>query len=292
MARDEWEDDVLDYARLTGSGPMAARLTERNYSTVKYHQRRDPEFRERMQTALAAGKARKRSLPWVLALALGAFAGPLAAIESPPFALGQTGLSLTVRLRQWTEATGLWADVSPHSVTVTEEGSGEYSLADLPAATGSNRYAATVAITSDATRGLFTYQYGAQPGTRLVWREEIALPSQPLIFRRGDSYGSLALTITRGLPEGACDATATMDAANSRTGAMLFSDRAATITNCEEDVTTGTFGATITADLTAGDLDEAGQFLATATLCYEVDSCQTLPGANSLRFEVVRRLGD
>jgi hypothetical protein len=296
MARDEWEEDFIEAAKLAGSRRIAARAVGIHPETPRYHARpgRDQSFKARMEAALAEGRQRRRSLgPWLLLLAL-ALPAPLAAIESPPFALGSTGLTLTVRLRQWTEATGLWADVSPHTVTVTEEGSGEYSLANLPAATGTNRYAATVALSSDATRGLASYVYGATPGVRLVWQEEIALPSSPLVFRRGDSFGSLSLVVTRGLPAAACDpeTTATMDAANLQTNADLFENRAATITNCELDATTGTYGATITSDLIAADLDTVGRFAATATLCYEVASCQTLPGANLLRFEVVRALGD
>ena len=182
------------------------------------------------------------------------------------------------------------ADAS--GVTVVAEGDGHYSLAGLPAATGTDRYAATIALSADADRGLHTYHYGSVPGVRMVWREEIALPSQPLIFRRGDSYGSLALTVRRGLPAEACAATVTASAANSATGALLFEDAAATVSDCELDVTTGTYGATFSKDLSATDLDEAGRYVATFEVCYAVDECQTLPSTNVLRFEVVRRLGD
>lgn len=293
MARDEWEADLIEVAEQVRELKPACRAVARatgnlrSVNTVRYHAKRDETFRVRLERALG----RPLRGPWLLLLAL-ALPAPLAAIESPPFALGETGLTLTVRLRQWTEETGLWADVSPHTVTVVEEGSGEYSLGNLPPATGTNRYAAVVALSSDATRGLASYVYGATPGTRLVWREEIALPSSPIVFRRGDSYGSLSLTVTRGLTEEACTATATMDAANAQTGALLFSDRAAVISNCEQDQTTGTWGLTATADLVAADLDTVGRYLATVELCYSPGECQTLPGASSLRFEVVRRLGD
>lgn len=290
--RDQWEEPFIRELEETGcSQRRAAYVAGINRNTPRRHLG-DQTFRARVEQAIGTGRQRRGLLGLALALLL---ASPAAAIESEVFSLGQTGLSLTVRLRKWTEATGLWADVSGAPLTgidVVDEGNGEYSLADLPAATGTDRYAATVALTSDATRGLLTYTYGARPGVRLVWQEEIALPSSPLVFRRGDSFGALSLVVTRGLPEAACDATATMDAASQQTNAALFSDRAATVTNCELDATSGTYGATITADLTAGDLDTVGRYAATATLCYEPGSCQTLPGANLLRFEVVRALGE
>lgn len=292
MAREEWEDPYLQELEETGcSQRKAAYVVGVHYNTPGWHKRRDQTFRARVEQAMGAGRQRRGLLGLVLALVL---TSPVAAIESEVFSLGQTGLSLTVRLRQWTEATGLWADVSAAAVDVIEEGNGEYSLADLPAATGTNRYAATVAIASDPGRGLLTYTYGARPGVRLVWQEEVEVPSAPLVFRRGDSFGSLSLVVTRGLPAAACEpeTTATMDAASQQTNAALFSDRAATITNCELDATSGTYGATITADLIAADLDTVGRYAATATLCYEPASCQTLPGANLLRFEVVRALGE
>lgn len=289
--RDQWEEPFIRELEEAGcSWRRAAYVAGINRNTPRRHLG-DQTFRARVEQAIGTGRQRRGLLGVVLALLL---ASPAAAIESEVFSLGQTGLSLTVRLRKWTEATALWSDVSAAAVDVIEEGNGEYSLADLPAATGTDRYAATVALTSDATRGLLTYTYGARPGVRLVWQEEIALPSAPLVFRRGDSFGSLSLVVTRGLPAAACDVgtTATMDAALLQTNAALFSDRAATITNCELDATSGTYGATITADIIAADLDTAGKYAATATLCYTPTSCQTLPGANLLRFEVVRALGE
>lgn len=296
MAREEWEDPFIQELEETGcSQRKAAYVVAVHYNTPSWHKRRDQTFRARVERAMATGRQRRRGFAGLLLAVL--LASPAAAIESEVFSLGQTGLSLTVRLRKWTEATGLWADVSGAPLTgidVVDEGNGEYSLADLPAATGTDRYAATVAVASDPTRGLLTYTYGAQPGVRLVWQEEIALPSSPLVFRRGDSFGSLSLVVTRGLPAAACEpeTVATMDAALVQTNADLFENRAATITNCALDATSGTYGATITADLTAADLDTVGKYAATATLCYTPTSCQTLPGSNLLRFEIVRALGE
>lgn len=289
--RDQWEEPFIRELEETGcSERRAAYVAGVHHNIPCRHKRQDQNFRSRVESALGTGRQRRGLLGVVLAMLL---ASPAAAIESTPFSLGDTGLTLTVTLLKWTEATAVWAPASAAAVDVIDEGDGLYSLADLPAATGTDRYAASVALTADPERGLAVYVYGAQPGVRLVWQEEIALPTSPLVFRAGDSYGSLSLVVTRGLPAAACDVgtTATMDAALLQTNAALFSDRAATITNCELDATSGTYGATITADLIAADLDTVGRYAATATICYAPASCQTLPATNLLRFEVVRALG-
>jgi hypothetical protein len=229
----------------------------------------------------------------IVVLLAGAAASAARAIESDPVPLGSEGLSLTVRLRQWTEDTGTWADVSAAAVDVVDEGDGEYSLADLPAATGADRYAVTLALSSDPDRGLYTYSYGALPGTRTVWREEIDLPGSPLTFKVGDTAGSISLVVLRRLPAEVCDGgtAATFTLAPAGGGAAVVDEAAAVITDCELDATTGTYGATLTYDLETGDLATAGRYLGQFTVTYDGGEVQTLPAGNTLQVTVVKRLG-
>lgn len=221
----------------------------------------------------------------LLALPLGATS------TSSPVDLGAAGLDVDVTLLRWQEsAPDAWPEVSATGVTVNDLGGGLYTVSGLPLATGLTRYAVRL---SAGGVGLFTYAYGAQPGVRLVWQQELALPAAPTVFKQGDTAGSIALHVLRRLPAAACEPEAelTITAANATTGVALFTDRAATISNCTLDATTGTYGALFTYDLQAGDTAAVAKYAAEFRICYSPSSCQTLPSDGRLRFEVVRRLG-
>ena len=294
--REDWEQELIYEAEQVGEFKPAARtaleaagMSPKSVNTVRYHMKRDLSFAARVHEALGVGR---RRLTGIGALLL-ACALPAAAIESDPVNLGATGLSLSVSLLQWNEETGEWDEVDASAVTVVEEGDGSYSLDDLPAATGTDRYAATIALAAEPNRGLFTYPYGAQPGTRLVWQQEITLPSQPVVFKQDDTFGSISMVVVRNLPEEACEpeTAVTFSAENAQTRVALFTDRAATISDCEEDVTTGSYGLTATYDLQAGDTETVAKYIGEFTICYDGGECHTLPANNILRFEVVRKVG-
>lgn len=215
---------------------------------------------------------------------------PLAAAEQTrPLALGSAGLTLDLTL--WTQASpgAQWTEASTAGVTVSELGGGGYVVGNLPTATGTVRYALWVALASAPNDVLAEAHWGAQPGTRIVWRQELSLPPQPLVFKVDDTYGSIALQVLRRLPAAACEptTTATFSAWSLTAGAALFTGRAATISDCALEANTSTYGATLTYDLQSGDTAASGRYLGEFTLCYAVDSCHTLPADNRLEWRVV-----
>lgn len=231
----------------------------------------------------------RRMAPVLVGLLLAVAAG--ATSTSAPVDLGTAGLDVDVTLLRWQEgAPDAWPEVSAAGVTVNDLGGGLYTVSGLPLATGLDRYAVRL---SAGGVGLFTYSYGAQPGVRIVWQQELALPAAVTIFKQGDTVGSLSLAVLRRLPAAACEPETelTVTAANTQTGAALFTDRAAVISNCSLDATTGTYGALFTYDLQAGDTATVAKYAAEFKICYSPTSCQTLPSDGRLRFEVVRRLG-
>lgn len=289
MARDEWEPALIESAETVKQLAPAARAAGVHPDTVRYHMRRDQSFAARVDRAL--GRTNRRIGAGLL-LALLLVVPCAATMTSSPVDLGTAGLSVTVGLRRWQEsAPTAWPTVSNAGVTVNDLGAGLYSVSGLPLATGTDRYSVRL---SAGGVGLASYAYGAQPGVRLVWQEEVTLPAQPTTFRRGDTFGSLAMTVRRGLPAAACapETTATFTTANAVTGAVLFSNRAAIVSGCALDGTTSSYGLVATYDIQSGDLATVGKYVGTFKVCYSPSSCQTLPSINALRFEVVKALGD
>lgn len=285
----EWGEAFLHVLRMTrGCIVHAAQASEVPRQTIYDNIYRDRSFRRQVERI--TGRTFRAGMLAVLLLAAGL--SPLrATITSSPVDLGTAGLTVTVGLRHWqSSAPDSWPTATCSGCTVNDLGAGLYTVSGLPLATGTDRYAVT--LTAGGV-SLFTYSYGAQPGVQLVWKEELELPSAPTRFVVGDSYGSLQLVVTRRLPSAACDVgtTATATAASEGSNVALFTDQTATISNCQQDQTTGTYGATFTYDLTAGDLDTVGRYVAQFKICYAPDSCQTLPSDLRLRFEVVKRAG-
>jgi len=230
----------------------------------------------------------RRLTPVLVGLLLAVSAG--ATSTSSPVDLGAEGLDVDVTLLRWQESSpNAWPEVSAAGLTVNDLGGGLYTVSGLPLATGLDRYAVRL---SAGGVGLQVYTYGAQPGVRLVWREELDLPASPSIFKQNDTRAALSLTIRRRLPAAACEpeTTATFTAASATTGAVLFSDRAAVISDCVFDSTTSSYGLTATTDMN-GALGTVGKFVAEVRICYGDGSCQTVPAGGSLTFTVVKRLG-
>lgn len=289
--REEWEDAFIEALRRSGQQDRSARAAEVSPDAIRYHKRADPHFRQRVNSLRAVRTVPRSRIGLFIALLLAVTAPLCATITSAPVNLGDAGLTLTVGLRHWQEdAPDTWAVASTVGVTVNDLGGGLYTVSGLPAATGTDRYALTL---SASGRGLVTYTYGAQPGQRVVWREELALPSVPYVFKAGDTAGSISLVVLRRLPAAACEpeTTATFTAATQQTNVAIITDEAAVISDCELDATTGTYGLTLTYDWQDGDLDTVGKYLGEFELCYSPTSCQTLPSDNRLTFTVVRRLG-
>lgn len=291
MPREEWEESFIERLRRTGEQDRSAREEGVAPRTVRHHKLRDQEFRERVECLRRS--LRRGGMSWLLLAAVIA-APAFATITSAPVQLGATGLSLTVGLLSWDEdAPDDWTTASTAGVTVEDLGGGQYLVHGLPAATGTDRYAVTVYVTGDTARGLQSYVYGAQPGQRVVWREELALPNTPLVFKEDDTAGSVSLVVLRRLPAAACagGTAVTFSAALAQTNAALFSNRAAVLSDCALDATTGTYGATLTYDIQSGDLATPGKYLGEFKVCYSLGSCQTLPSDNRLGWTVTKRLG-
>lgn len=212
---------------------------------------------------------------------------PAAAFTTPPVNLGAAGLTLELRLWQYDGST--WAAASTAGLSVDDLTTGEYTVDGLPTATGDERYLLVVASAADEASALAEYTYGAVPGQRIVWRQEVELPPQPLTFKRNDTYGSVSVVIRRRLPAAACEpeTTVVFTLINQATSVVAVDAATAELSDCELDATTSTYGATLTYDWQAGDLAAAGSYLGEFTVCYAVGSCHTLPADNRLLLRVL-----
>lgn len=208
---------------------------------------------------------------------------------TPPLALGASGLTLHLDLLAQSAPGGSWTAQDTDDLTISDLANGEYVIGGLPTASGTTRYHLAVSLDGDPERHLATTTYGAAPGTRILWRQELQLPPQPVTFKRGDTYGSIALQVIRRLPAAACapETTATFSAWSIGGGATAWSGRTATISDCALEATTGTYGATLTYDLQSGDTATAGRYLGEFKICYSLGSCHTLPADNRLEWRVV-----
>lgn len=211
---------------------------------------------------------------------------PAAAEEvSLPVNLGAPGLSLQLRLWHWDGAA--WAPASTSGVTVSDLGTGEYVVAGLPAALGTDRYELVLAAAGDPAQGLATYSYGARPAQRIVWRSQIESASSPRLFKRHDTHGAVELKVLSGLPADVATAMVTFTLWNPATGTALFAGRPAQVADVVEDMASGSWGATLVYPLAAGDLATAGRYLGEFTICYAPGECHTLPSDNSLEIRVL-----
>ena len=230
-----------------------------------------------------------RRLAFALALLLTLENGPPARGEAaPPVNLGAPGLTLQVRLYRFTAATG-WQLADASAVTLTDLGSGDYLADGLPDAAGDERYRLLLAEAGELTRALAGYTYGAPPQQRIVWRQVLE-PTPVTLRKRGDTHGALSLQVRSGLPASIADpaTTVTFTLWSTATRAAVFTGRPAAASNVVLDATSGTHGATLAYDLSAGDLDTAGVYLGEFTVTFPDGSVLTLPATDQLRVRVVQ----
>jgi hypothetical protein len=202
--------------------------------------------------------------------------------------IGAEGLDLAVRLRQVT-AAGEASVLPAGDVVISELGDGDYMLSGLPDAGGTDRVSVFVFIASEPARALYSYDYGAEPGTTVIFRQEVAAVTGSTLVE-DDTFGTVQVVVRSGLPSNIGSGTATFSASNSDTGAAIVSTRPAVISNVVQDVSTGSWGATLTyqveAAVTANPLTLDAEFRVTlpggATL--------TLPQQQTLRITVRRKL--
>ncbi len=215
-------------------------------------------------------------------------AAPAAAADSPPVNLGAEGLTPGLRVLKASDVSP-WADVDPGSAVVVEIGAGDYYVAGLPDAVGRERYFVVMTSAGDPNRALATYVYGAKPGQRIVWRSDIVLPARPRTFKQGDSFGAVELRVNSGLPVDISDGAtvATFQLYDPSDDVVLFSGRAAVISDVTQDATSGSWGASLIYDLQAGDLDVAGTLLGEFRICYPSGACHTLPTTPALELVVL-----
>ena len=214
-------------------------------------------------------------------------------VTSLPFNLGATGYvvgDLSLALWRWNGTA--WVTASSAGLTLNEEGSGDYSIGTLPDAISSERYSVTVAWATAVDVGLWTYHYGADPGTRIIYREEITPPSEPRVFKQHDTFGAITVEVTRGLPSAISTATATFTLRDRSDNTTPVLDQAAVISNVALDVNSGTYGANFTYDLVAPDLDEDGTFLGEFEITYADTTKQTVPVDDRLMITVLPDYND
>lgn len=231
----------------------------------------------------------RRSACLVIA-ALVMLGAPLLGSEStPPVALGAAGLDVHVDLLRQAAPGGSWDAQSTSGIAIDDLGNGLYVVAGLPTATGTIRYLVAVSIVGDEERQLATVTYGATPGTRIVFQQELQLPAVATTFKKGDTFGSLSVRVLRRLPAEACapGTTVTFSAWRVATNAAAWTGRAATLADCTLDATTGSYGATLTYDLQSGDTATVGRYLGEFRICYSPSACHTLPADNKLGWTVV-----
>lgn len=205
---------------------------------------------------------------------------------TPPRNLGQAGLALDLSLWRFDGST--WAAADASGLDVVDLGDGWYRVEDLPNAAGAEAYQLGLALAGAPERVLAEYAWGAQPGQRIVWRQQVRL-QDPRVFKRGDTHGAVSLEVLSGLPADVAGAAATFTLYAPSTGTAVFSGRPASVESVVFDATSGSWGATLVYDLAAGDLAATGRYLGEFTLCYTPGSCHTLPADNTLELRV---LGD
>lgn len=226
----------------------------------------------------------------LLLLAFLLLAAPLAAVTTPPVNLCDAGLTVELRLWEWDGDS--WETASTAGAVVTDLGTGEYYVSGLPDATGDTVY--QLWISSDEVPELamasYTWRKPA-PSQQLVWRADLQRPA-PLVFKEGDTFGSIQLTVLSGLPEeiGEVATTATFTLYDPAEASAVISDSVASVANVVLEGETNTWGADLIYDLEAGDLDSPGELVGEFTVCYSPSECHTLPSDDTLVVTVLPSL--
>ena len=126
------------------------------------------------------------------------------------------------------------------------------------------------------------------PGERIVYQLVSSIPTQPRIFKRGDTHGSITLVVTQGLPSTISDLATTavfgMRPLNSSTATLTL--RPSVISNVTDHAASGTKGATFEYVIEATTLATSGRYLGEFTITFPDATKQTVPTDDSLTFLV------
>jgi hypothetical protein len=180
-------------------------------------------------------------------LALLLLAAPLGAAQTTPAVhLGAEGLDLELSLLLVEVGASEAGELAVDDVQVIEIGEGAYMFAGLPDAGGTDRITFSVASSNDPLRPLYSYTYGAEPGTSVIFRSEVSAVTGSTLVE-DDTFGTVQVVVRSGLPEviGDPSTTVTFTAANADSGAAVVTARPATISNVVQDVATGSWGCTL-----------------------------------------------
>lgn len=208
---------------------------------------------------------------------------------SPPINLGQAGLTLSVRLYFQAQGSAPVAQ-STGTVTSNEIGQGDYYFGGLPEPPGGSTAALVIYETASPAMAMYTYAYGAVPGTSIVWRYAVQPAAAVQRIVKNDTYGRISLIITDGLPAEIADGgtVALFTLYNVGTGAVLFQGRAAVISNVVADGGGNGYGCTLTYSLQAADTATVGSYRGRFAIDYVgAMGIQTVPADDSLRVEIV-----
>jgi len=210
-------------------------------------------------------------------------------VISPPINLGQAGLALSVRLYFQAQGSAPVAQ-STGTVTINEIGQGDYYFGGLPEPPGGSTAALVIYETASPALAMYTYSYGRVPGTAIVWRQggQPTAPTQRIVQR--DTYAVLGYEVLDGLPAEIADGgtAATFTLYNASTSAVVFSGRAAVISDVVQDGRGNGYGCTLTYAIQAGDTASPGSYRGRFSIDYVgATGIQTVPADDSLRVEIV-----
>lgn len=213
---------------------------------------------------------------------------PAFGVDTPPVPLCDAAQAPGLELLRSVGDGAPWAAVSTTGVTLESVGTGDWYATGLPDATGTERYLVVLTSPIDPTQRIATYAYGARPAQRIVFRTTMSRTDGPITLKQGDSHGQIALEILSGLPSDiASPLTVEATMLRESDGTVTFSERPAVVSDVTEDARSGTWGATLSYALQAGDTATAGVYRAEFTVCYAANECHTLPADDSLVVRII-----
>lgn len=209
-------------------------------------------------------------------------------MNSPVFNAGAEGLTLVAHVYTAVDRDAAWSAYDPTGISVVEISDGDYYVTGLPEGEVRERFHLIVVASGSPAVGVYGYGWGAVPGERIVYRVATEIPDAPREFRQGDTHGSIALSVTSGLPDAISNplTEATWSQSNKDSDTVLVA-RPASIGSIVDDAETGTKGATFSYAIEANTLDEAGLHFGLFVVTYPDGTVQTLPPENILTFNVL-----
>jgi hypothetical protein len=196
----------------------------------------------------------RRALALLLLLAFPAGAEQI--IPSVP--LGAPGLDLVLTLRLLEGGATTEEDQDTDDVVVVDHGDGSYGFSGLPDAGGRDRYTLLVATEQEPTRHLGRWEWGAEPGVSVLFRNEIERVGGYTIVE-DDTAGAIQVVVRSGFAAAPTSATFTLADASTRTA--VVSGRPAVVSNVTLDANTGSYGATFTYFVEAAASNTPGTYL-------------------------------